>query len=78
MKRNVLFVVSSQLCLIAGAGALDNGLARTPPMGFRTWNQVLLVILFNVVDLYTSIAVTHRHTRTHTLAHAHTMTNVYP
>lgn len=23
----------------AGVGALDNGLARTPPRGFRTWNQ---------------------------------------
>ena len=26
------------LALIYGANALDNGLARTPPMGWRSWN----------------------------------------
>lgn len=26
--------------LVSSAAALDNGLAQTPPMGFRTWNQV--------------------------------------
>ena len=27
-------------CLLSVADALDNGLAATPPRGFRTWNQV--------------------------------------
>ncbi len=26
------------LALVCGAAALDNGLARTPPMGWRSWN----------------------------------------
>jgi hypothetical protein len=26
------------LALVCGANALDNGLARTPPMGWRSWN----------------------------------------
>ena len=35
-----LLRLSAATMSIAAVGALDNGLAVTPPMGFRTWNQV--------------------------------------
>lgn len=35
-RRKLLLAVASCVALVRG---LDNGLAETPPMGFRTWNQ---------------------------------------
>ena len=32
------------LLLIGGTAGLDDGLARTPPMGYRTWNDVAGVV----------------------------------
>jgi alpha-galactosidase len=34
-----LFLLSVFLCLPISAWALDNGLAKTPPMGWNTWNK---------------------------------------
>jgi alpha-galactosidase len=33
----IVFAVAILVC-ICGAAALDNGLARSPPMGWRSWN----------------------------------------
>ena len=38
-KNNMRLVVFLCLSLLSPCWALDNGLALTPPMGFRTWNQ---------------------------------------
>ena len=34
------FIVTATLAVTPAAHALDNGLARTPPMGFNDWNAV--------------------------------------
>jgi alpha-galactosidase len=46
MKRVHLFTLRATLCVaiiaslsVSGAFALDNGLARTPPMGWNSWNK---------------------------------------
>ena len=40
-KRLITFlsVLFALLCLAPAAHALDNGLARTPPMGWNSWNK---------------------------------------
>ncbi len=42
MKKRFLYVLSAALCVVVfnatSVLALKNGLARTPPMGFNTWN----------------------------------------
>ena len=32
-------IIVTVLCCLMAASALDNGLARTPPMGFLTWQR---------------------------------------
>lgn len=39
MKRLILSLSIFSLCAPLGALALDNGLARTPPMGWNSWNK---------------------------------------
>lgn len=42
--------VVAVVAVLRSAAALDNGLAQTPPMGFRTWNQVstyISIIIYN-------------------------------
>jgi len=39
MLTTVISLLGASLVLAPGASALDNGLARTPPMGFNTWNR---------------------------------------
>jgi len=39
MKRTILSLITFLLCALAPARALENGLARTPPMGWNSWNK---------------------------------------
>jgi alpha-galactosidase len=39
MKRLVLLLIALLFLATASAWALDNGLARTPPMGWNSWNK---------------------------------------
>ncbi|MBN1308625.1 MAG: glycoside hydrolase family 27 protein, partial [Chitinispirillaceae bacterium] len=42
MKTNLFRIIAAAsfagLCIVPDIAALENGLARTPPMGFNTWN----------------------------------------
>ena len=40
MVRNSLFVVACLISLAGSSSALDNGLAKTPPMGWNSWNKI--------------------------------------
>ena len=39
MKNTILLLSACLLLALAPARALDNGLARTPPMGWNSWNK---------------------------------------
>ena len=39
MKRAMSVFAALALCVPATVRALDNGLARTPPMGWNSWNK---------------------------------------
>src|SRR5208283_1521583 len=40
MTRNSLSALACLVLLAASLPALDNGLARTPPMGWNSWNKI--------------------------------------
>ena len=40
MRRNSFFVAACLTLLAGSLPALDNGLARTPPMGWNSWNKI--------------------------------------
>jgi alpha-galactosidase len=39
MKKATLWLIAFLLLSLAPARALENGLARTPPMGWNSWNK---------------------------------------
>ena len=39
MKRCVLAILGYVVIFAATLPAIDNGLARTPPMGWNSWNK---------------------------------------
>ena len=48
MKIGILYFVVI-LCVVSGGYAIDNGLARTPPMGWNSWNTFRMEINENLV-----------------------------
>ena len=52
------FFVSLAMTLVPPILSLDNGLARTPPMGYRSWNQMNVNVSFvgftDVMDVFSS------------------------
>ncbi|MGA2598274.1 MAG: glycoside hydrolase family 27 protein, partial [Bryobacteraceae bacterium] len=39
MKRTLFLLAAQSTILICNLAALDNGLAKTPPMGWNSWNK---------------------------------------
>lgn len=53
------------LCaFLAVVGAIDNGLGRAPPMGWRSWN--LYGANVNLGGITSNLLQTHKHTHTFT------------
>ena len=42
MKLRVICIFFLLIICVAPASALDNGLAKTPPMGWNSWNKFAL------------------------------------
>lgn len=40
-----MVILSAMLCFSINSFSLENGVARTPPMGFNDWNQFMVATL---------------------------------